>query len=54
MNAPAKPARPAPESRDGYRAFRTITTRWMDNDMYGHVNNVVYYIHSFPTRRSSD
>jgi acyl-CoA thioester hydrolase len=23
--------------------FRTITTRWMDNDAYGHVNNVVYY-----------
>jgi acyl-CoA thioester hydrolase len=23
--------------------FRTIGTRWMDNDAYGHVNNVVYY-----------
>ena len=23
--------------------LRTITTRWMDNDQYGHVNNVVYY-----------
>jgi acyl-CoA thioester hydrolase len=23
--------------------FRPITTRWMDNDVYGHVNNVVYY-----------
>jgi acyl-CoA thioester hydrolase len=30
-------------SRDDYRAFRTIPTRWMDNDAYGHVNNVVYY-----------
>lgn len=40
MNAPA---RPQPESREGYRAFRTITTRWMDNDQYGHVNNVIYY-----------
>lgn len=30
-------------TRDGYRLFRTITTRWMDNDVYGHVNNVVYY-----------
>jgi acyl-CoA thioester hydrolase len=29
--------------RADYRAFRTITTRWMDNDVYGHVNNVVYY-----------
>lgn len=36
-------ARPQPEPRDSYRAFRTITTRWMDNDQYGHVNNVVYY-----------
>ena len=36
-------ARPQPESRDRYRAFRLITTRWMDNDQYGHVNNVVYY-----------
>ena len=29
--------------RADYRAFRRITTRWMDNDSYGHVNNVVYY-----------
>ena len=26
-----------------YRAWRPIATRWMDNDVYGHVNNVVYY-----------
>lgn len=31
------------DPREAYRAFRTITTRWMDNDVYGHVNNVVYY-----------
>lgn len=37
------PARPQPEPRASYRAFRTITTRWLDNDQYGHVNNVVYY-----------
>ena len=37
------PTRPQPEPRDRYRAFRTITTRWMDNDQYGHVNNVIYY-----------
>ena len=37
------PERPQPEPRDHYRAFRPITTRWMDNDQYGHVNNVVYY-----------
>ena len=29
--------------RDDYRHFSTIPTRWMDNDVYGHVNNVVYY-----------
>ncbi|MBE7369083.1 acyl-CoA thioesterase [Ramlibacter pallidus] len=37
------PAKPQPEGRAGYKAFRTIPTRWMDNDAYGHVNNVVYY-----------
>ena len=36
-------ARAAPGLRDAYRAFREIPTRWMDNDVYGHVNNVVYY-----------
>jgi acyl-CoA thioester hydrolase len=30
-------------ARSDYRVFRRITTRWMDNDAYGHVNNVVYY-----------
>ncbi|WP_395672396.1 acyl-CoA thioesterase [Phenylobacterium sp.] len=30
-------------TRDSYAAFRSITTRWMDNDAYRHVNNVVYY-----------
>jgi acyl-CoA thioester hydrolase len=35
--------RPTPELRSSYRVFRRIPTRWMDNDMYGHVNNVVYY-----------
>jgi acyl-CoA thioester hydrolase len=29
--------------RSDYRHFHLITTRWMDNDVYGHVNNVVYY-----------
>ena len=36
-------ARPTPHSRSSYRSFRSIQTRWADNDMYGHVNNVVYY-----------
>jgi len=42
-DSPAAPARPQPETRSAYKAFRTIGTRWMDNDVYGHVNNVVYY-----------
>lgn len=36
-------SKPQPEPRSAYRAFRTVTTRWMDNDAYGHVNNAVYY-----------
>ncbi|HYF17809.1 MAG TPA: thioesterase family protein [Ramlibacter sp.] len=43
MTAPPPAAKPQPEPRSAYRTFRTITTRWMDNDAYGHVNNVVYY-----------
>lgn len=35
--------RPRPTSREAYAHFTTISTRWMDNDAYGHVNNVVYY-----------
>ena len=31
------------DQRSGYKYFADITTRWMDNDIYGHVNNVVYY-----------
>lgn len=31
------------ERRDAYRHFLAIPTRWMDNDVYGHVNNVNYY-----------
>jgi len=31
------------ETADRYRYFVPITTRWMDNDVYGHINNVVYY-----------
>ena len=35
--------RPQPQTRSAYRVFRPIGTRWMDNDAYGHINNVVYY-----------
>lgn len=33
----------APRGREHYRHFTRITTRWGDNDAYGHVNNTVYY-----------
>jgi acyl-CoA thioester hydrolase len=32
-----------PDRRSEYRHFQSIATRWMDNDVYQHVNNVVYY-----------
>ena len=35
--------RPRPLPREHFAAFQAINTRWMDNDLYGHVNNVVYY-----------
>ncbi len=41
--SPAAPRRPEPQPRSAYRHFSRITTRWNDNDAYGHVNNVVYY-----------
>lgn len=37
------PTRPQAEPRSAFKAFRPIGTRWSDNDVYGHVNNVVYY-----------
>lgn len=36
-------SKPVPSSRTAYKVFRTITTRWSDNDVYGHMNNVVHY-----------
>jgi acyl-CoA thioester hydrolase len=35
--------RPQPRPRADFRRFLTLDTRWMDNDVYGHVNNAVYY-----------
>ena len=35
--------RPTPPTRGQFHVFRQITTRWMDNDLYGHVNNATYY-----------
>ncbi len=42
-DAPTPPERPRPEPRLAYPHFSRLSTRWMDNDVYGHVNNVVYY-----------
>ena len=41
MSAPE--AASLPERRGEFRVLRAIPTRWMDNDHYGHVNNVAYY-----------
>ncbi|MFT3821712.1 MAG: thioesterase family protein [Rubrivivax sp.] len=35
--------RPQAQGRERYARFSEIGTRWMDNDAYGHLNNVVYY-----------
>jgi acyl-CoA thioester hydrolase len=36
-------SRHPPGKRADYRWFNTITTRWMDNDVFQHVNNVNYF-----------
>lgn len=36
-------ARAQPNSRDFYATFEMLQTRWGDNDIYGHMNNVVHY-----------
>jgi acyl-CoA thioester hydrolase len=36
-------SRPPPPGRAEFKVWRKITTRWADNDAYGHVNNTVYY-----------
>jgi acyl-CoA thioester hydrolase len=43
MASSASMPRPAPDTRSRYAHFIALTTRWMDNDAYRHVNNVVYY-----------
>ena len=43
MAPQAADGKPQPTRRDEFCVLRTITTRWHDNDHYGHVNNVVYY-----------
>lgn len=43
MSERQAPERKGPGRRADYRAFTEITTRWNDNDLYGHMNNVVHY-----------
>jgi acyl-CoA thioester hydrolase len=40
---PSEPGGEATPARADYPVFYPITTRWSDNDIYGHINNVVYY-----------
>lgn len=35
--------RPPPSPRRRFRSFHSITSRWNDNDVFGHINNIVYY-----------
>ena len=41
--APSDTVEDVRPGRGAYRHFLAIPTRWMDNDSYGHVNNVTYY-----------
>lgn len=41
---PGKPRPPAP-TRSDYARFVTMTSRWSDNDIYGHINNAVAYFY---------
>jgi acyl-CoA thioester hydrolase len=41
--AHARAARPTPLGREAFARFVTVSTRWSDNDVYGHVNNAAYY-----------
>ena len=35
--------RASPAPREGFAIFYSLNTRWADNDIYGHINNVAYY-----------
>lgn len=43
MAKKTRPDRRPPARREEFAHFLVIPTRWGDNDLYGHVNNVVYY-----------
>ncbi|XID74056.1 acyl-CoA thioesterase [Alkanindiges sp. WGS2144] len=42
-NTTAAPTKPVVFTRQDFSYFAPLTTRWADNDIYGHVNNVMYY-----------
>jgi len=42
-SASVTPERTPPAQRSDFVTFEPIETRWSDNDVYGHINNVVYY-----------
>ncbi|MGD0722243.1 MAG: thioesterase family protein [Roseiarcus sp.] len=42
--AQAGPGRPRPLGRAAFARFVTVSTRWSDNDPYGHINNAAYYV----------
>jgi acyl-CoA thioester hydrolase len=44
MSQPAPIDRLRPDARADYRRFIPVTTRWLDNDAYGHLNNAVYHL----------
>ncbi len=43
MTAEKPSSRIAPARRGDFRFFTELQTRWSDNDMFGHLNNVTYY-----------
>jgi acyl-CoA thioester hydrolase len=43
MVGPADEQIRATSDREGYAHWDSVTTRWSDNDIYGHINNAVYY-----------
>ncbi len=45
MTAETKPARRPVPTRAQFRHFHTVPSRWADNDVYGHINNAVYYFY---------
>jgi acyl-CoA thioester hydrolase len=42
--AEARAGRPTPLGREAFARFVPVSTRWSDNDPYGHINNAAYYV----------